>query len=417
MHILSYLLHRVIKSIIVVEVIEIKTDNSVKLYFNLLILTRKKQNIFIEKKILHSDIENLENTVSQKEVAGLPILTLVNSNKILHKKVVKKDDFNVLDEVAPGIDPENLFYQKHDISDSTIFISAARKTFIEDILEKFGSQKQRIIKLFVSPASIFDIYTMAFSPDADNAYRIKVENFNFEFINDDLINFNVVSLQDHDPINNEFIEFNGEHVESSLLIPFSYGLLYFLSQNVDTGVNNTEIVGNKDNYHFRVVSKFVVARIAIILFALLLTSSYLFSIYRSKNASLDANRLVQLKTNESRFKNDSLTTKYMQLLEENGMSTASIISFYADEITSTLLDDIYLKKLEINPLNNRSTSENNVAFLNNTILVNGNCYSSNDLNDWIKLIRNKSWVKEVVIREFIQSNENELGHFLIEIKK
>ena len=60
-------------------------------------------------------------------------------------------------------------------------------------------------------------------------------------------------------------------------------------------------------------------------------------------------------------------------------------------------------------------SEEVLLFATKKISVTGLCKKSNELNEWIKTIKNKKWIKGVTLIHYNQDKVSEAGVFSIDI--
>jgi hypothetical protein len=415
-NIFAYVLQKSIKAILLIEIIEIRDDNNdTSLYFSYILLERRKKEITVKDKGIYKNIAELDTLLKRESNSKIPILTLINSDKLYHKIIKSQEHSNIVAALIPNTDPLEFTYQSYAFENETTFVSATRKIYVETILSNFGDRKNRIVKLFLGPSSLFETYKLIFNADEDNCYTIELDNYNLKLQNEELLDFKIARSQKKDPTVQKMININGQQIESNLVVLFSYGLLYYLDPLSSVTAQYNEVSSNNDEYNFRITSKPIVLTAAIILLISLLISTYLFSSYSSKYQELYSNKIHQLKTREQYDQTDSLSSKRTEILEKNGMNIPSMISYYADQITYSLPQDIYINKLEINPVNNNSNGED-IQF-HNIILIKGLCYSSYELNEWVKIIKNNTWVKKITIREFIQENEDNIANFSIEIIK
>ena len=106
----------------------------------------------------------------------------------------------------------------------------------------------------------------------------------------------------------------------------------------------------------------------------------------------------------------------MAFLKSSGLLETSRSSFYADRIAVDMPSSIQLTEMNINPRVKQSADEDAMMFKAKEMHIQGNCRQSNELNEWIKLVRKKDWVSEVELLNYKQGKGDAVGTFIIGIK-
>ena len=73
--------------------------------------------------------------------------------------------------------------------------------------------------------------------------------------------------------------------------------------------------------------------------------------------------------------------------------------------------------LEIHPIKKKEANdESEVMYFENKIIrITGNCQQSTDLNDWMKSVKQDTWVADAKLLNYQQDNAKDNGLFLLEI--
>jgi len=419
--ILQYSLLKLTKRIGIIEAIELRSDNESQFFFNAVALRAEKNKITIERQLIRGSIDTLGEWYKELQFTQTcPTLLVVNSDKILHKIIDTENNTNLpefVKEVAPNSNPEDFFTQSFPLTNKKYFFSLVRKNHVNNILGQLNTLNMSFINIFIGPFSIFTTYKHIYRPDPTDTYQIEFQNYSFTICNDSFIDHKILLYTiDNEEINERSIHFGENTLKTSLLIPFSYGVYYLLKPLYTIDISHPSAKHNKDKFIYQSLGRPLLFGSAAILFLLLAISSILFTIYKSKYEQLQLNYSLNKEKWEQLQAKREEHLKKMAILEQSGLDRSSTIAFYADQLTQELPDGIYLRKMDIHPVNTRSL-DNNIQFLKDKIIVDGNCFSSDELNDWIYDIKNYKWIKTVIIKDYKRGLDSSLGAFSIEITK
>ena len=126
------------------------------------------------------------------------------------------------------------------------------------------------------------------------------------------------------------------------------------------------------------------------------------NLYESKNA-----KITELLSNYEKKKS---------LIEQAGIFENKKLSVFADKIGSSLPNEIVLKELYFNPEIGETEEDSLVNFNKNQLLIKGNCNKSYILNEWINVLKNQNFIKNVNLKNFIYNSSSHLPNFILEIE-
>ncbi|MDR3678876.1 MAG: PilN domain-containing protein [Flavipsychrobacter sp.] len=413
--IFEFFILKLTKKILAVEIIEIRDQQGGQFFYNALVLINENNKVQIEKKIVQADHTAFQKWVSEDVPPGTPIVLIVNSDKILHRIIATNDTdnySNAVTELIPNSDPKDFFIQSYPLNDSTIFFSVTRKNYIDTIYEMSDSFKKDVIRLSIGPFPIFSMHKALFKHDEKEIYRIIFDNYSFVLHEDKLLDYAISPYRLSNDLDQ--ISVAGENLDTPLLIPFSYGINYLLHPLSSSNLEYSTVKNNENNFIFNKIGKLITVSCVSILFITLLVSTVVFAVYQNKYQALSTHFNLIQKRSEQILAEKELYRKKKDILDRSGISIKSAIAYYSDQITSSLPDDIFLKKMNIHPLNTKNIDDN-FQFINNKIIIEGNCYSSNDLNNWISLLKKNNWISSIIITDYKQNHQELLGSFSIEI--
>lgn len=333
---------------------------------NYVLLKKKKENLDVVSSACEiKDLDALKASVN----TDTPLCVAITGKGIIRKKSALSENENersLLDKALPNANPEDFYTQKTDIENNEAIIAVARKTAVDGLLHQFKNAG-----FFVVDVSIGTKNEMA-------QMSIKEEKLN-----------------------------------ERCAVAFASALSYFVSQQ-EENIFIPEVKQQQNEYRHKRIFQMAGWTVLIFFFSVLLLNFFLFSHYNS--------RATELKMQVDKNKDDLASIATLQnelqlkqkLLDRLGLKESSKISFYADRIASGLPEEIRLSEMFINPVE-KSVNEGKkeLNFITKTINISGQCRKSTELNDWIKLLKEKNWIKSVNVLGYTQETSGESGVFQI----
>jgi len=376
--------------------------------FNFVTIKKKKTSLITENSQYGiKSIDDLKNSLDVKS----PCYIVINGKGVITKKVQLKQDESVkgiLNKVLPNANDADFCYQKNQINDSNYFVSIIRKDILNgifDLLVKNGLVY--IIDCFIGPIILNNCFKTI-----EPIEKVEFLNYNFILNDNQIIDFSYLDTRSE----MKTININGDSVSVELLNSFGAGLSYFIPSEIGIQ-NSSELVDIISNAKEK--KKFFVRGYGLLIFSffLLLINYVAFNHYWSQNNEL--NSKLEINTSSLRLL-DTLKKELNQkslFLEQNGMLEVSMTSYYADQIAQTLPNSLNLTELIIHPIKKQKPNEELelLFFENNQILVTGNCKSSTEVNEWMKVLKSKSWVSTIELINYKQENAKEIGVFTLQI--
>lgn len=399
------------RNLLVIEAIEVR-DNDGSIYFNCVLLHNKGGKISIISSISYVSVADLRGWMKKNQPPKCSVILGFNSDKIIHK--IAQDDLDHADALKfaiPNAELENFYCQIFQLADKRMVISVVRKQLIDRLLNILSGIQDHVILVSIGPFFILESYQYLFRKNDLGEYHIEFDNYRFLLQNDYLSEYKITPYAPRE--NPELIGVTGEKIKSSLLLSYSLGLHYFLHPNSTTCLDISSIKQNNRERIFRSVSRVFCAAVLIVTLIALAISSVLYSSYRSKYTELED----QVSTNQTLWNEYQAKRKKeekkLELLKDNGIASSSNIAYYADQITFAIPESLYIRKMEIHPMNTKSNES--YDFATNRILIEGNCNSPNLLNDWVADLKSRKWVRTIIIKDFKQMDD--LSTFVVEITK
>ena len=384
-----------------------------KIEFRLVILKKEKEKISIQ--LSNEKIES-EDDLLNLIPSSIPVIIVVNGNIIIHKKIQVKEaneENVILHKIFPNANATDFYLQKSELLfDSTCFISVIRKEPLDNLLAKLFNGGYFILHCSFGPfviESITPFLTFESKTEDDillSDYKLRILQrriFDFE-----LLRTNRIPLRS--------FEVEGMALKENLLIPFASAFEYFL-EAYTFGANIPSVEISKEEEHQKNIFKLVGWSSIILFFLLLLLNFLVFDHYDKLKTKFQAEislYIDQLKRSESL---QAEIIEKEKFLESTGLLDASKPSFYADQIALELPASILLSDMNIQPIQKRmGVDEDKLFFKSKVIYVSGGCKKSFELNEWIKILKVRNWVKEISIANYSQDKDEGVGKFSLEIK-
>lgn len=367
-------------------------------------LEDKKGSIEITKRWVDISLEELAKINTKK----LPTYFSIGGKGIIHKKVKFNDytkEQELLSQVLPNAVLKDFYLQQTNLLNHECWVSIIRKDVLDSLLYQFKEQQLFSVQVYLGPFVLENIF-----PHIDNPV---VKTTTYELL---VENNNIIQMDSLGSVSEgEEYHIEGEIVNSHEVIAFSSGLSHFIPLRELNPINCNEITAIKDEFYNK--NKYVVVGFSILVFFFLLTigNMMLNNSYQSINNTLQ----YQVSSNKKYIDELKILQNELAIKEEfvnnSGLTKASKVSFYADQIALSIPNSIQLNQLFINPSEKRIKKSEDIQFNYNKMKLMGSVSSSIELNYWIKELKKYEWIADIVVISFIQENIKTAGEFEVEI--
>ena len=394
----------------IVAGVEVFVASDGKKQINLVVLSKKKSAVtteFSEKGI--DSIEKLTSPLNSE----IPIALVIGGKGIIHKniQVTETDtDKTLLHKVLPNATPDDFYIQKLPSIDNSVYVSVARKNFVDEILQELKSNNLKVISCSLGAFCISSIIPLLNSTSAQ--FELSFLTHRFDIQQNLILNYQVVETN----VNSLPVKVGNDLVDQELLIPFSAAIQQFFDAgHVVADVSAVKEI--KEEWKQKQVFKLAGTTLLVFFLSVLLINYFLFTHYWNKKNELNSKFLMN---QDAVAKYEKLKTELSErqtFIEKTGLLETSRTSYFADRLVSDLPASIQLQKMNINPVVKKiNSTEGSISFTPKLIQVEGACKRSTELNEWIKIIKKKDWVKEVTLVNYSQDKTNEEGFFDIEVQ-
>src|ERR1051326_6138781 len=385
--------------------IEILSAGKFSLHYVLLKRNKSKVSVVSSGKELVS-ITQLNSFIGK----DVPVSVILTGKGIIRKEIPAgdlKSEKDLLQRVLPNANPGDFYLEHFKGYSGQQFVSLVRKQAAEEVLAQLKANGLQITNCFFSYNSgIRSLPLLNIDDSISNEITLrknmltviggKIENIDSTGSNEEITY----------PIGSDTIS-------SVLLLPFTLALSHFGSSEVSA-------VDAINHSHSEFIEKkkfaFTSGAFVIGMLTLLLFNFFAFQHYSAAYSDLQA----QVTMNEGILQRFDTLKKQVELkkqfLESKGMLQSSRTSWYSDQLCASLRDGIRLDRMNIDPLEKKdSNNEGELSFRKNSIELSGTCKKSSDLNEWMKLLRTKTWIKNVSLVLFTQDKASEEGVFTLEV--
>ncbi|HEY0056806.1 MAG TPA: hypothetical protein VGB63_15755 [Pedobacter sp.] len=371
-------------------------------------ISLQKDTLTIEKQFEESgDLEIIFKKVSTTN----PISISFTGKGLLTKKTNRDENLSheKLSQLFPNIKPDQ-FYIQNFIGGDCSFITIVRK----EIIDKFLFQIQKFCP---------NILSVSFGPFL-SSHILKQLNSYGQFTRFDGHNISLNEAgdwEDYRHLAGERSEFPMKvgitPIKESCLLAYSaafqlalYPKLNAVTAAVELATNNLENFRQKQTFNFR---------LAIMMgtfFTLLLINFLLFTYYNSKNSEL----IHIIDENSASIESYQHTEKDIidseLYLKELGWYKGIGHAWLADQLGQSIPLGLSIKEILINPLDvSASNKSRQELFKIGTIEILGETNELTLVNEWIYILKSKSWLRNVNLNSYSPSTENEKQAFAITI--
>ena len=356
-------------------------------------------------------INSLEELLKEIAKVNCPLVLSINGKGIIYKNLNEK--FNstyqdALQKVFPtGNEAEFHVQLFHGFSDN-VFIAVIRKEILNEIISLFNASKLSVINV------VLGMYTtemlLPFLNEQSSLQKIKLNNTSILFEDGRWKEIIEEPNEEQTKIN-----FGDEQIDSTLLLPLSAAMTYFIGFNQLSNNNNFLKQAKKEAEHKKAFVTF--SRVLIgFLFLISVSNAFFFNKYFQKKNRLDSELLVFQGSLQNYDKLKKQLTDKKDFLDKSGLLVGSRTSYYTDRLLYDMPDEVQLTYFNMYPYTNTTEEDSVPKFENKRLLIKGICTKSIFLNEWMKLLKSKDFVQDVFLGNYNQESKSVIGKFDLDVK-
>ncbi len=381
-----------------------------------------KQNDQIVLSIVVVELNDNKVEVVQKEIkqvgeeeilrfipTNIPIHISIDGKGIINRQINKIDSMKneeIIHNIFPNASLKEFYLQKFNSQDF-IYASLIRKSQANKLINKLIEGGIYPLSLTLGP---FEVNTvLEFIHDIPEF--VFTSNHKLRHEKGALNNFSRVE----EAIDSIAYDISADEIENEYIWAFSCAINHYKGR----GYIEIEIPllehSSKEFKNKKIYQKLGVA-ILVFFLGILLMNFFVYSSIQETNANLYSvyNQNEAISQDLEDLKNELEIRE--QMVDNLGLMTPSRFAFYCDQVSYHLPNRIGLNKLEINPLLRNLEEGEEPLFDYGLIYLSGYTSNSKILNDYIKKLRNLSWVKDINLHDFSQSFELKEANFTLQIE-
>lgn len=373
--------------------------------FSYIVLVKHKGKIEIEHQAtFQCEIEKLSENISTK----LPLFLSLEGRGILHKQVDPDPSRPIIQQVIPNANEEDFIFEQFEGSQQSVVISFSRKSYVDEILGKFATQKFAVIGLTISPFSVTWIFELFPGLPA----RILTGSFELET---DKVTGSILRYQklENENLTDQHYTLADNQITSRFILPFYSALTYYTNtghrpEYAVVAFQKEEFVSKRQFIFF---SWIILTFLFLILFANLLV----FTNISEKKQFMETKVSTNMETlNTLKKVKEELLWKE-KFLGQAGVDRKKWLSYFADQLAASVPEEITLEKLELHPVTTKIRKLKEIEIQPDAVQIEGVTKNSLAVNNWAVSLKKMDWISNVIVENFSQLENSTLGVFSIEI--
>jgi len=369
----------------------LKKDKQIEYY--LLHIRQSRNGVKILNKFSTTEFDLLKNVLTEK----LPISIYISGNGVLIKKTKEKIETNddLFKNLFGNIDSEKFYFQSN-LQFEYKWIAIIRKEAIQPILSEILK-----LKVFMFDVTILPPITVESIPLLGSHDKVLFGDKALIF-NDYLTSIEqTTQVKEYNLLNCAI---------SSSFLP-SFYLSTKLKDRNQSIYFDSEFYSEKDYKAYRAYNKIIGYSLVLLLILLSLnfaTISYYNSqiIYQKESLLRSEASLKQI----NELKN--VRNKKRRFVETQNIHNGAHHCKYINEISSAVPNNIILNSITISPIRFKS---NKLIIDQNSIIIEGVSYDGIGVTEFIKFIKESSWVESIKLVSYKKNKENSNSIFQLKI--
>jgi hypothetical protein len=380
------------------------SDHAITYYYT--ILQVKKNKVVVLQSGAASALTDILE-IAKKHSSAI-VLSLCGKGIIVKRIIFSENDSlqlkDLLQQHLPTITSTDFYAQFYKNAESSGNIVVCRKEQVNDVLNQFANHKTELANVFIGPlvCNALSFITSGYNRLISNTHQIELTNGFVETLS---------SKKEDDSFTLVIDDLN---ISSSQVVSFASGFSY-LTQQTNYVSDNVELSKLPQAHFEKIKTRFLLAVLIVFVFLISGINSVLFFQKYDENSSLEVElNLYESKNNQITQLLDSYQKK-KNLIEQSGIFENKKMSVCADKIAASLPDEILLRELYFNPEEGETEEDSLTNFMENQLVIKGNCSKSLILNEWINILKSQSFIKNVNLETFIYNSEGHLPNFVLKV--
>jgi Tfp pilus assembly protein PilN len=386
--------------------IELQIDANGNLVAHWVVLSKRKHILEVEKSgTVKEDLSILPTLLP----VSIPIVLSLAGKGILHKKVQQQgsDKLKLFDYVFPNARITEYAVQYQPCADNGIYVSVIRKDQAERLVKEIADMGYSVLSMSLGSFAVAPLLKAIEFPNGQLSAGKHQSVIDKGTVSE-------YSYTANETI--ETIDIGDQKISSVLLTAYAMGFQYLVAgiEKIETTLELFDQA--QSDYREKRVFKVLSAGGLIFFFALLVINTIAYSLLSESNNRLSAEYGSLQHVTVSNKKGTEEFNRKEAFLSQAGWLNPAAISYYSDRIASSLPDEIQLTSLAVYPFDEQISRKNKKEiFEPNMILVKGVSRKPTDINRWVKLLNEYSWIKQIKVQDYTFDHKTGTGNFSLHI--
>jgi len=368
------------------------------------VVTRKGDNI--DAADYHTVEGNLVK-VLERIPRKYPVALSINGKGIIHKQLkgVDTDTKDLFRAAFSSVERKD-FYVQEAFSGDLAWVSIVRQAFVDDIVGKLQSAGLNVYMLSLGALpviSIWELLSGAGEGFSANGHQFEVA-----------VEGNLIAYRYGEGAEDKgSLKLGNTKLKSPLLVPYALAFQLFLHDKLAVVKVENEQVDNRfeDFLEFSKLKK-TAGIFIFVLLGLLVISFFALTHYNAENAKLNQQvGAITATADQSDLLKKEIANQKISL-EKLGWNGGYSYAFLLNEIGSSKPRALTLNDIQFDRL--KESAENKEVLA--SIKIAGETSNLSAVNNWIFLLKEKKWAKEIKLLRYQQDSESENFAFTLLIQ-
>lgn len=359
-----------------VLIVDFSKDHAVSAF-----VVQRKKNWEVSSEINYKNIEDFcKNTKSNN-----PVLLHCKGKGVISRNTESHP--NLRDNLTVNGDKLDFYF--NELHQDQAYVSMVRKDKIEPVIKVLNTFHHIIYNFSIGP---FILQVLSEKGKIENDYLLEINESkikSFSQNKDGIKSFN---------FNDKLLNGDQQYALASVLVLSEDEGWTFPFTKEEISINRKE---SAEKRKFALFGVFILS-----FFLLLLFSNYLYQGYlNQENADLEGEISVYAGNLSQIEQLNSEIERKTALVSSSAVSSANYLSYYIDQIVSSVPNAIKLSNLEVYPLTDKLKQKRRIS-LDESIEVVGVVANSRVMDNWVLELEKLSWTRKIQIINFSRAEDS-----------
>lgn len=346
--------------------------------YTLLVVNFKEEELIIENRYSLNDFDSELKKILKKEY---PIILHIEGEEIISKIVVNQVGYK--NKLLFNTNPDDFYFYEY-FQDGTVYVSIARKSFIDSAVQRINNLNKIVIDVAFGPFVLSNLLPIISNSSAlsTNKHTIILDNGKFN--------------QLIDGQKNVLYKINGEEFNQKEL-PVLASFFGYKYPTDSISFENDFVKQNQEDFLYKKrIKKAIVIFVFFLAFTLVISHfslGYYLTILGEKQSQYS---FSSQKINKLNLLKENLKLKEV-IISSNGLFNKNFIAKYTSEIGNSVSNDLKLTRFDFLPVLKKIRLDEKVNLAENEIIVEGQTNDDDVFNNWIIKLQTLPWVKKIDI--------------------